>query len=91
MTVDYDISGIAQSSFIGNTFGKLNEVMKDIDTTNDLLAIVPQGDPQTLVFSVYYSTQGSIKGERLKDDKYKSNRANIITVSVRSQRTIELF
>ncbi|RDB23899.1 hypothetical protein Hypma_008897 [Hypsizygus marmoreus] len=81
VTVDYVIDGNPRVSFIGNTYGKTNEVMKDIDSPSDLLAIVPQEDTQTLDFNAYYSTQGTVKGDLLKDDKYRSTRANIITTN----------
>jgi len=86
VTVDYEVNGDAQSAYIGNTWGKTTEVMKDIESTNDLLGIIPQEDPHTLEFNVYHSTQGRIKGEDLKDDRYRSNRLNIITASASLSR-----
>lgn len=54
--------------------------MRDIDNTFDQLAIVPQEQSVILNFSFYYSKIPSIKNDGLEDDKYKSNRLNILSV-----------
>ncbi|KAG5643876.1 hypothetical protein DXG03_009506 [Asterophora parasitica] len=79
VVVKYEFSGFTRSAKIIDTYGVQNEVMKDSRSGEVTLGIIPQEDPQTISIDAYYSTVGSVKGVTLEADKYRSNRANIIT------------
>lgn len=56
--------------------------MRDIYSSSDQLAIIPQDDTLTLDINAYYSTKSSIKEEKLRDDQFRSNRLNILAVRI---------
>jgi hypothetical protein len=88
VTIEYDADLGKDKVFFANIIknnGVLADaMMKHIVSTEDLLPIAPQEDPYVIELNAYFSKTPSIRKEKLANDKYKSNRLNIMTVSVPS-------
>ncbi|KAF8636250.1 hypothetical protein AX16_011020 [Volvariella volvacea WC 439] len=78
ITCDFEVQGEEKSHYIVNKWGQFNAKMQDLDTTQDVITIIPQDESLVLEFNVYFSTTASIKGEALRADKYRSSRLNIV-------------
>jgi hypothetical protein len=55
--------------------------MQDLDSSEDVLTIIPQEEAITIELNAYFSTVHSVKGEALKADKYRSSQLNILGVN----------
>jgi len=64
-----------------NKWGQLNIKMQDLDTSEDVITIIPQEEAIIFELNAYFSTTGSVKEDTLKADKYRSSRLNILGVN----------
>ncbi|TFK34498.1 L-amino acid oxidase [Crucibulum laeve] len=78
VTCDFVVQGDAKNHFIVNKYGQNSQTMRDLDSTEDILPIIPQNEPVVIDINVYFSTKGSVKEDALKNDSYKSSRLNIL-------------
>ncbi|TFK34500.1 hypothetical protein BDQ12DRAFT_689698 [Crucibulum laeve] len=79
LTCEYEVQGDTKNNFVANKWNQPNQTMRDIDTTDDVIGIIPQNDPVDINIKFYYSKTGSIREDALADDKYKSNKVDILT------------
>ena len=70
-----------RSHYLVNKWGQLNNKMRDSDSTEDAIAIMPQERAITFELNAYFSTVASVREDSLKADKYRSSRLNILGVS----------
>ncbi|KXN82680.1 hypothetical protein AN958_02304 [Leucoagaricus sp. SymC.cos] len=52
--------------------------MQDLDSTENVITIIPQDEAVILKVNTYFSSTASIKGEALNADKYRSSQLNIL-------------
>ena len=55
--------------------------MQDLDSSEDVVTIIPQEEAIIIELNAYFSAVPSVKGEALKADKYRSSRLNILGVN----------
>jgi len=55
--------------------------MQDLDTSEDMVTIIPQEETIIFELNAYFSGQSSVKNDALKADKYRSSRLNILGVN----------
>ena len=55
--------------------------MQDLDSSEDVITIIPQDEATIIELNAYFSTDHSVKGEKLKATKYRSSRLNILGVN----------
>ncbi|KAJ3505377.1 hypothetical protein NLJ89_g7452 [Agrocybe chaxingu] len=78
ITCDFEVQGTAQSHYIVNKWGQVNAKMQDLDSSEDVVTIIPQEESIVFELNAYFSTTASVKGEALRADKYRSSRLNIL-------------
>lgn len=78
VTIEFEVEGEERSHFLINKWGQNNQTMRDLDSTEDVVSIIPQSEPVILNIDTYFSTTSSVREENLKDSKYRSSRANIL-------------
>ena len=64
-----------------NKWGQLNMRMQDVDTSEDVITIIPQEEAIIFELNAYFSTLSSVREDTLKADKYRSSRLNILGVN----------
>ena len=55
--------------------------MQDLDSSEDVITVIPQEETIVIELNSYFSTSHSVRGETLKADKYRSSRLNILGVN----------
>jgi len=55
--------------------------MQDLDSTEDVITVIPQYEKIIFELNAYFSTVASVREEALKADKYRSSRLNVLGVN----------
>ncbi|EAU89602.1 L-amino acid oxidase [Coprinopsis cinerea okayama7 len=80
VTIDFDVEGDEKSHYLINKWGQanVNQAMRDLDSSEDVVTIIPQREKVVIDINTYFSTTSNVREEALKNDKYRSSRANIL-------------
>ena len=70
-----------KNHFLINTWGQVNMKMQDLDSTEDVITVIPQYEKIIFELNAYFSTAASVREEALKADKYRSSRLNVLGVN----------
>lgn len=63
-----------------NKWGQNNQAMRDLDSSEDVVSIIPQNEPVVLEINTYFSTTSNVREDALKTDSHRGSRANILGV-----------
>ena len=68
------------SYFLANKWNQPNRMMRDVDSGNDVVPIIPQDEALNIDIKFYFSTNHSKRESALEDSRYASNKFNILIV-----------
>ncbi|CAA7270102.1 unnamed protein product [Cyclocybe aegerita] len=75
-TLSFEAQGEQKTYFLANKWNQPNSSMRDIDSTNDVVAIIPQDEGLNLDLKFYFSKVSSVREDALENQKYASNKFN---------------
>jgi hypothetical protein len=78
--VSFEAQGEKKSYLLANKWNQPNTTMRDLDSTYDMVAVIPQDEALNLDIKFYFSKVSSIREEALENPKSASNKFNPLIV-----------
>ncbi|KAF8636263.1 hypothetical protein AX16_011033 [Volvariella volvacea WC 439] len=78
VTLSFEAQGEPRTNFIANKWNQPNTTMRDLDSGNDMIAVIPQDESLNLDIKFYFSTVANIREDALENAKYASNKFNAL-------------
>jgi len=79
--VSFEAQGEQKSYFLANKPNQPNTTMRDLDSSNDVISVIPQDEALNLDIKFYFSKVSRIRDDALEDPKNASNKFNPLTVN----------
>jgi hypothetical protein len=78
--VRFEAQGEPKSYFLANKWNEPNETMRDLDSDNDVISVIPQAEVLNLDIKFYFSKVPRIREKALENPKFTSNKFNPLIV-----------
>jgi hypothetical protein len=78
--VSFEAQGEKKSNFLANKWNQPNMMMRDLDSNNNVIAVIPQDKVLNLDIKFYFSMVPSICENALENPKNASNKFNPLIV-----------
>ena len=78
--MSFEAQGEKKSYLLANKWNQPNTTMRDLDSTYDMVAVIPQDEALNLDIKFYFSKVSSIREEALENPKSASNKFNPLIV-----------
>jgi len=80
VTVSFEAQGEQKTYLLANKWNQPNTTMRDLGSTYDVVAVIPQDEALNLDIRFYSSKVSSIREEALENPKNASNKFNTLIV-----------
>ncbi|KXN89310.1 Dye-decolorizing peroxidase msp1 [Leucoagaricus sp. SymC.cos] len=77
-TVSFEAQGEQKNHFLANKWNQSNAAMRDIDSSDDMIAVIPQDEALNFDLKFYFSKVSSVHDDTLENAKYASNKFNLL-------------
>lgn len=78
--MSFEAQGEEKSYFLAGKWNQPNTTMRDLGSTNDVVAVIPQDEILNVDIKFYFSNISSKREDALEDPKYASNKFNTLIV-----------